>query len=125
MIIPNTPNPDSIAHFALVDDSTKNVTNTIVIPSEFASDGLNYINSILEMPGTWIQFFPDSDDPKTNSVGIGSTYNETFQAFIPLKIFASWILNETTFRWDPPIPKPGPVYQWNEETQSWFDSYST
>ena len=58
---------------------------------------------------------------RKNHAGIGFTYDEDRDAFIPPKPFNSWILNETTCIWDPPVVKPddGQIYDWNEETTSW------
>ena len=58
---------------------------------------------------------------RKNHAGIGYTYDETKDAFIPQKPYNSWILNETTCNWDAPIPYPtnGQEYNWNEETQNW------
>lgn len=51
----------------------------------------------------------------------GYTYNESLDAFIRPKPYSSWVLNNTTTEWDPPIPIPndGKHYKWNEEAQSW------
>ena len=58
---------------------------------------------------------------RKNHGGIGFTYDEIRDAFIPPKRYNSWILNETTCLWEAPIPKPqdGNFYLWNEETLSW------
>ena len=58
---------------------------------------------------------------RKNHAGIGYTYDEDRDAFIPKKPYASWILNETTCLWDSPVVKPddGQIYSWNEETTSW------
>jgi len=61
---------------------------------------------------------------RKNHAGIGYTYDETRNAFIPPKPFNSWILNETTCLWQSPIPIPNDVstdkqYIWNEQNQSW------
>ena len=58
---------------------------------------------------------------RKNHAGIGFTYDEDKDAFIPPKPYASWLLNETTCQWDPPVVKPddGQRYSWNEETTSW------
>jgi hypothetical protein len=58
---------------------------------------------------------------RKNYAGIGFTYDEDRDAFIPPKPFPSWILNETTCLWDPPVVKPddGQRYNWNEENQTW------
>jgi len=65
---------------------------------------------------------------RKNYAGIGYTYDETRDAFIPPKPFNSWTLNETTCNWEAPVSKPlltqeqldnNNYYSWNEETQQW------
>ena len=61
---------------------------------------------------------------RKNYAGIGMTYDEDRDAFIPKKPFNSWILNETTCLWEAPVAKPSDEtaekrYSWNEETKQW------
>jgi hypothetical protein len=58
---------------------------------------------------------------RKNHAGIGYTYDEDRDAFIPPKTFNSWVLNETTCLWESPIPYPqdNNEYKWNEQNQSW------
>ena len=58
---------------------------------------------------------------RKNYAGIGMTYDEDKDAFIPKKPYNSWILNETTCQWEAPVayPTDGQRYNWNEETTSW------
>ena len=58
---------------------------------------------------------------RKNYAGIGYTYDEIRDAFIPPKPYNSWVLNEDTCLWDAPIeyPTDGNNYNWNEETQQW------
>jgi hypothetical protein len=58
---------------------------------------------------------------RKNHAGIGYTYDEDRDAFIPKKPFNSWILNEDTCLWESPIPYPqdNNRYNWNEQNQSW------
>ena len=58
---------------------------------------------------------------RKNHAGIGMTYDEDRDAFIPKKPFNSWILNEDTCLWESPIPYPqdNNKYKWNEQNQSW------
>lgn len=58
---------------------------------------------------------------RKNYAGIGYTYDEQRDAFIPPKPYPSWILDEFSCLWDPPIPYPtdGNNYYWNEETLNW------
>lgn len=70
--------------------------------------------------GTWVQTSYNGTIRK-NFAGQGFTYDSQRDAFIPPKPFASWVLNETTCRWDAPTPYPndGKRYRWDEETTSW------
>jgi hypothetical protein len=63
---------------------------------------------------------------RKNYAGIGYTYDETRDAFIPPKPYNSWILNEDTCRWESPIPIPNrdglnnnQIWFWNEQNQTW------
>ena len=58
---------------------------------------------------------------RKNHAGIGYTYDEDRDAFIPKKPFNSWILNEDTCLWNAPVAMPNDKnrYKWNEQNQSW------
>jgi len=58
---------------------------------------------------------------RKNYAGIGMTYDETRDAFIPKKPFNSWILNEQTCLWNAPVayPTDGGKYTWNETNLNW------
>jgi hypothetical protein len=69
---------------------------------------------------------PSEDQSKAfrkNYAGIGFTYDEERDAFIPPKPFESWVLNEDSCLWDAPVPYPtdGAVYVWDEETVAWVE----
>jgi len=63
---------------------------------------------------------------RKNYAGIGYTYDQTRDAFIPIKdtSYPSWILNEDTCQWEPPttMPDDGKIYEWNEATTSWDET---
>ena len=58
---------------------------------------------------------------RKNHAGVGYTYDETRDAFIPQKPFNSWILNESTCNWNAPVARPNDdnMYKWNEEILNW------
>ena len=73
---------------------------------------------------------PSADQSKAfrkNYAGLGYTYDEGRDAFIPPKPYASWLLNETTCLWDSPVPYPTDVgteknskrYTWDEDAGNW------
>jgi hypothetical protein len=58
---------------------------------------------------------------RKNFAGIGYTYDEDRDAFIPKKPYQSWVLNEQTCLWEAPVAMPNDNnrYTWNETTLSW------
>ena len=58
---------------------------------------------------------------RKNYAGIGYTYDETRDAFIPPQPYDSWVLNETSCLWEAPVayPDDGQMYTWNEEMGTW------
>ena len=58
---------------------------------------------------------------RKNFAGLGMTYDEDRDAYIPKKPFNSWTLNEDTCRWEAPVayPNDGQRYIWNEAIQNW------
>ena len=62
-----------------------------------------------------------NNNMRKNHAGIGYSYDEERDAFIPPKPYPSWLLDENTCLWDSPIPYPddGNRYEWNESNQSW------
>ena len=61
---------------------------------------------------------------RKNYAGVGFTYDATRDAFIPPKPFASWILNEESCQWTPPVayPTDGKMYQWDESAIAWVET---
>ena len=99
-----------MTHFAEVIDGI--VTRVIVAEQDFI-DGLPNKEQ-------WIQTSYNNNIRK-NYAGVGYSYDEVRDAFIPPKPFDSWTLNEETCNWEAPIPYPddGQIYSWNE-TEGWI-----
>jgi hypothetical protein len=114
-----------MSHFTKIENGL--VTQVIVAEQDF-------INT---MDGQWVQtsyntragihYAPDSDEPdggialRKNYAGVGYTYDEDRDAFIPPKPYDSWLLDEPTCTWEAPVPYPNDdnAYAWNEQTQAW------
>lgn len=118
-----------MAHAAKVNPDTKLVEEVLVIPAEQQHRAQEYLNEIGK-EGWWIQTSFNthggvnavSGTPlRKNFAGVGYTYHEGWDAFIPPKPFESWTLNTDTCLWNPPVPYPtdGIVYTWNEELGDW------
>ena len=119
-----------MAHFAQID-SLGSVQQVIVVNNlvlqepdysfpQTESLGQEFIRHTLQLSGTWKQTSYSSSFRK-NYAGVGFTYDEHRDAFIPQKPYPSFVLNESTCQWDPPIPYPSDNknYIWDEESLSW------
>ena len=117
-----------MAHFAELDENNV-VKRVIVVANADTSDangvekeyiGVAFCERLLG--GTWKKTSYNNNIRKRYA-GIGFTYNAELDAFIPPKPYASWVLNNTTADWEPPIPMPddGKIYNWNEETVNWVE----
>ena len=119
--------------FAKVHEVTKK--GTIVIAAE-----QDYIDT-LEDKECWVQtsynttggvhykpnvypLVPSEDQSKSlrkNHAGVGYTFDSGRDAFIPPKLYDSWILNEDTCQWNAPVayPDDDKDYIWNESDGDW------
>jgi len=120
-----------MAHFAEIDNDNK-VLRVLVIDNEHERNGQQYLADDLGFGGTWIQTSYNTHGGvhdlegiplRKNYAGIGYTYDEVRDAFIPPQNFPSWILDENTCQWNPPVeyPSDGKIYLWEEESTSWIE----
>jgi len=111
-----------MSHYAKVVDGI--VTKVIVAEEDFFNDFVD------DTPGKWVQTSYntfggvhklDGTPLRKNYAGIGYSYDTAKDAFIPPKPYESWILNETTCLWEPPVefPADGQDYIWNEGITNW------
>jgi hypothetical protein len=58
---------------------------------------------------------------RANYAGVGYTYDATNDVFYAPQPYLSWALNQSTWLWEAPTPKPidENFYQWDESTLSW------
>jgi hypothetical protein len=116
-----------MAHFAKIGLNNKvisvhSVHNNELLDADGVEQEVNGIRFLTNLHGwsIWKQTSYNANIRK-NFAGVGMTYDEDRDAFIPKKPFNSWTLNETTCLWDPPVVKPddGQQYTWNETNQTW------
>jgi len=126
-----------MAHFAKLGLNSKviqvlSVVNEVLHDSngiEQEVNGIEFLNKLYNYP-FWKQtsynthggVHNNNGTPlRKNYAGIGYTYDENRDAFIPPKPFNSWILNEDTCLWNAPVAMPidDNKYSWNEQTLSW------
>ena len=113
-----------MSHFAEIDDDGI-VLQVIVAEQDFIDSGLVGDSS------NWIQTSYNTREGvhilggtplRKNYAGLGYTYEEERDAFIPPKPFDSWSLDEDTCIWEAPTPSPedGESYFWDEDTLNWI-----
>ena len=128
-----------MAHFAKLGKGNK-VLRVEVISNEVATTeqaGVDFLNNLYGTNDVWKQTSYNTiagvhklgGTPfRKNYAGVGFRYDQVLDAFIPVKPFNSWVLNETTCQWEAPIERPtlteeqidnGNEYRWNEDNQTW------
>ena len=123
-----------MAHFAELDSN--NVVKQVIVVSnadtstaqgeEKESIGIAFCERLLG--GTWVKTSYNGNIRK-NYAGIGYTYDKDRDAFISPKPYASWVLDETTCRWNAPVALPSDagqgdppkLYTWDENTVNWVE----
>ena len=126
-----------MSHFAKLDNNIVQtvhvVSNKHLLNAQGVEDealGIAHLTKIHGPEWTWVQTSYNTAGGqherggtpfRKNYAGIGDTYDEVRDAFIPPKPFASWTLNEDTCQWEAPTAHPddGKRYSWNEDTTSW------
>lgn len=126
-----------MAHFAEIDENNI-VIRVLVTDNNASNEGYDWL--VENLGGRWVQTSYNTIAGKhtlggtpfrKNYAGIGFFYDEARDAFIPPKSFASWILDEETCLWIPPIPMPsnakksleddGKIYTWDESVTNWVE----
>ena len=121
-----------MAHFAQLDENNV-VTQVIVVSNEDISDvngneveeiGVAFCKKLLGANTNWKQT-SYNNNMRVRYAGIGYTYNEELDAFIPPQPFASWTLDTDTADWvSPVVPAPElteaeiearSFYRWDED----------
>lgn len=110
-----------MSHFAFIN-AQGIVEQVIVAEQDVIDSGLFGTGWVQTSYNTFGGQHPEGRPLRKNYAGIGFTYDETRDAFIPPKPFASWVLNEDTCLWVAPIVKPndGNIYHWDENTITWI-----
>jgi hypothetical protein len=118
-----------MAHFAKLGVGNI-VEQVIVVSNDIAiteQAGVDFINKLYNTRDVWKQTSYNNNIRK-NFAGIGYSYDQQRDAFIPPRRYNSWILNEDTCRWEAPIPAPSTYlneqnklvqFRWNENILNW------
>ena len=119
-----------MAHFATIDNSTNKIINVEVVNNSVITDsdgneqeqlGIDFLQQIHGGAGVTYKQTSYNENIRKNFAELGGTYDAVKDAFIGNKPFDSWVLNNTTCKWEAPItyPTDGKPYVWDEDTTSW------
>lgn len=118
-----------MAHFAKLDENNVVLEVHCVHNNELLDDngieqeqkGIDFLINWSGGYALWKQTSYNGNVRK-NYAGIGYTYREDIDAFVPPKPFASWLLNANA-QWEAPVAMPtdGKMYSWDEATVNWVE----
>ena len=106
-----------MAHFAKL--GVGNIILTVeAVSNDIATTeqvGVDFLNTLYNTRDVWKQTSYNNNIRK-NYAGVGYTYDQTRDAFIPPQPYASWTLVEDTCQWEAPItyPDDDKMYTWDE-----------
>jgi hypothetical protein len=119
-----------MAHFAKLNEineviRVEAVVNDVITDTDGTEQeqlGIEFLSSLYG--GGWYKQTSYNGSFRKNYAGIGFTYDQARDAFIPPKPYPSWLLNEDTCQWDAPTPHPDDdkMYSWDEDTLSWIEN---
>lgn len=119
-----------MAHFAQLDQDNK-VVNIIVVSNDVIKDpnsgieseniGIDFCKNLYGQDTTWVQASYNGNFRKQYP-GKGFIYDVASDRFLAPKPYNSWIFNDVTGDWEPPVPMPNDLsvfHYWNEDEQKW------
>jgi hypothetical protein len=109
-----------MSHFAELDENNI-VVRVLVGDNDAPNEGYDWF--VENLGGIWVQTSYNANF-RNKYACIGDYYIEELDAFVAPKPFASWILDEETFRWNAPLPYPTDEksYFWNEDLLTWSEA---
>ena len=134
-----------MAHFAKLGKGSV-VTTVQVVSNDIATTeqaGVDFLNTLHKTNDVWKQTSYNTQGGvhklggtpfRKNYAGMGYSYDEDRDAFIPPHRYKGWVLNETTCQWEAPSAKPetttenltdengnpiNDIYYWNEQKLKW------
>jgi hypothetical protein len=112
-----------MAHYARLNEQNIVVQVIVVADSDEPTEalGVEFCQNLFG-GGTWRKTSYNGNIRK-NFAGPGFSYDVIRDAFIAPKPYASWTLDETTCKWEPPIPIPTAfgLWHWDEITLTWVN----
>lgn len=120
-----------MAHYAFINED--NIVTEVIVGKDEFEDGIDWEEYYGNLRGqvckrtsynTYANVHLTGGTPfRKNYAGVGSSYDETLDAFIAPKVYPSWVLDTEECVWKAPVAAPEvefPVIAiWNEEKVDW------
>ena len=130
-----------MAHFAEINDS--NIVQRVIVVSnsntadadgnEVEAIGIAFCKALFGSDTNWVQT-SYNNNIRCRYANPGMKYDATNNVFYPLSPYPSWVLNTSTWDWEPPVALPDDAgvadpdnptefveYTWDEDTTSWIN----
>jgi hypothetical protein len=132
-----------MAHFAQIDSDSIVINVIVVADSDSAKDasqswstwneagGIAFCKSLLGADTNWVQT-SFNGNIRFRYAGIGMKFDSTNDVFYEPQPYASWVLNTSTWIWEPPVALPDDAgmdnmenptalieYSWDEDNLAW------
>jgi hypothetical protein len=110
-----------MAHYAYLNENNIVVAVTVGKDETELIDGLDTETYYAQGTPYTVKRTSYNGNIRKNYAGVGYYFDEARDVFIAPKPFDSWVLDEETCRWQPPIayPTDGLMYQWVEADLNW------
>jgi hypothetical protein len=119
-----------MAHFAKLNLDNI-VTDVVVVSNEDLQNlkfpesepvGIAFLTNLYGEEYIWKQTSYNANF-RANYAGIGAAYDPQKDAFIPVKPYLQWVLNEQTLNWEAPFPVPDSnnTYEWDGNLGTWVN----
>jgi len=103
-----------VSHFAKVENG---IITKVIVATQQEINTENHGDAFL-----WVQTSYNNNF-RNVFTGIGGTYDKDSNSFISVKPYPSWVLNDETYQWEPPVAYPTRrdvnSFDWDESTTAW------
>ena len=123
-----------MAHYAVIDPQTMKVASVFVGRNEDdLAEGIDDWEQYYALAGMLVRrtsynthggvHAGGATPYRKNYAGVGFSWDQSRDAFIPPQPYPSWVLDDDSCLWQPPTPYPddGNPYVWNEDTLTWVE----
>ena len=116
-----------MAHYAQLDETNKVIQVIVIHNNELITDGkeseqkgIEFCKGLFGADTKWVQTSYNASFRK-HFAGVGYTYDEVKDVFVPPQTYPSWVLDTNDYIWKAPKDRPqdSNIYSWDETKLEW------